>query len=88
MEYTEIFKAVKKMKICSRKKYIFLIFAKNIDCGYTLELPRPGGSNECHNLCFGAKIRKIGMPLHTPVLPYRIGYKGVFISRTCFPDVI
>ena len=21
-----------------------------------------------HNLCFGAKIRKIGIPLHTPVL--------------------
>ena len=29
------------------KKFdIFLIFAQNIDCGYTLELPRRGGSNE------------------------------------------
>ena len=26
--------------------YIFLIFAQNIDCGYTLEPPRQGGSNE------------------------------------------
>ena len=25
---------------------IFLIFAQNIDCGYTLELPRRGGFNE------------------------------------------
>ena len=25
---------------------IFLIFAKNIDCGYSLEPPRRGGSNE------------------------------------------
>ena len=25
---------------------IFLIFAQNIDCGYTLEPPRRGGSNE------------------------------------------
>ena len=25
--------------------YIFLIFAQNIDCGYTLEPPRRGGSN-------------------------------------------
>ena len=25
---------------------IFLIFAQNIDCGYTLEPPRLGGSNE------------------------------------------
>ena len=26
--------------------HIFLIFAQNIDCGYTLEPPRRGGSNE------------------------------------------
>ena len=25
---------------------------KNIDCGYSLEPPRRGGSNEYHNLCF------------------------------------
>ena len=25
---------------------IFLILLKNIDCGYSLELPRPGGSNK------------------------------------------
>ena len=31
---------------------IFLISAQNIDCGYTLEPPRRGGSNEYHNLCF------------------------------------
>ena len=41
----------------------FLIFAQNIDCGYT----------STHNLCFGAKIRKIGIPLHTPVLLYKSG---------------
>ena len=40
-----------------------------------------------HNLCFGAEIRKIGIPQHTPVLLYiKVGYEGVFISRTCFPD--
>ena len=26
-----------------------------------------------HNLCFGAKIRIIGIPLHTPVLLYKSG---------------
>ena len=37
MQYTEIFKLV-KMKIFRRIfKNIFLIFAQNIDCGYTLE---------------------------------------------------
>ena len=30
----------------------FLISAQNIDCGYSLEPPRRGGSNEYHNLCF------------------------------------
>ena len=40
-----------------------------------------------HNLCFGAKIRKIGIPLHNPVLLYKMGYKGVYITRTCFRDV-
>ena len=42
-----------------------------------------------HNLCFGGKIRKIGIPLHTPVLLYKSGVSaGVYIARTCFPDVI
>ena len=34
--------------------YNFLIFAQNIDCGYTLEPPMVLTST--HNLCFGAKI--------------------------------
>ena len=40
-----------------------------------------------HNLCFGANITKIGKPLHTPVLLYKCGFKGVYFSWTCFPDV-
>ena len=41
-----------------------------------------------HNLCFGAKIRKIGIPLHTPVFFYiKVGYDGAFISGTYFHDV-
>ena len=34
---------------------IFHISAQNIDCGYSLEPPRRGGSNEYHNLCFKQK---------------------------------
>ena len=56
---------------------IFNIFAQNIDCGYSLEPP---------HLCFEAKLRKIGIPLCTQVLPYKIGVQGVCISRTCYPD--
>ena len=29
-----------------------------------------------HNLCFGAIIRKIGIPLHTPDLLYKSGVHG------------
>ena len=43
-----------------------------------------------HNLCFGAKIRKIGIPLHTPVLLYKSGVQGgVHYTDMCnVPDVI
>ena len=37
-----------------------------------------------HNLCFGAKIRKIGIPLHTPVLLYKSGVSGVFYFTDMF----
>ena len=56
---------------------IFLIFAQNIDCGYTLEPPRREAVlTSTHNLCFGAKIRKIGILPHTPVLLYKSGVQG------------
>ena len=37
---------------------IFLIFAQNIDCGYTLEPPRRGGSNEYPQSVFLSKNKK------------------------------
>ena len=45
MQYTEIFLSFKNRKF-SAEIFFFLIFAQNIDCGYTLEPPRRGGSNE------------------------------------------
>ena len=58
--------------------FSFFFFAQNINCGYMLELPRPAEAvpTSTHNLCFGAKIRKIGIPLQTPVLLYKSGVKG------------
>ena len=56
----------KKENFQIKKSDIFHISAQNIDCGYSLEPPRRGGSNEYHNLCFWAEIRKI---MHTPVNP-------------------
>ena len=67
MIYSNFFRS--KIDNFQRKIFdIFLIFAQNIDCGYTL--------TSTHNLCFGAKIRKIGIPLRTPVLLYKSGVQG------------
>ena len=52
---------------------IFNIFALNIDCGYTLESLPEAVLTSTHNLCFGLIIRKIGIPLQTPVLLYKSG---------------
>ena len=56
-----------KMKIFRQKIPIFFhISAQNIDCGYSLEPPRRGGSNEYSQSMFWAEIRKI---MYTPVNP-------------------
>ena len=40
--------------------YLFLLFLlQNIDCGYSLEPPRRGGSNVYPQSMFLAKLRKI-----------------------------
>ena len=63
---------------------IFLIFAQNIDCGYTLEPPRQGGSNEYSQSMFWSKNKK---NRYTPA-NIQVGFKGIYIARTCFPDVM
>ena len=84
MQYTEIFVAIKKKRKFSAD--IFLIFAQNIDCGYTLEPPRRGGSNEYPQSMYWSKNKKNSKPLQAPVFLYKSGEQGVYISRTCFPD--
>ena len=74
------------MKIFNGKKFdIFLIFAQNIDCGYTLEPPRRGGSNEYPQSMFWSKNKK---NRYTPAYPSFsiVGFKGVTTACTCFPD--
>ena len=69
---------------------MFNIFAENIDCGYTLEPPWRDSSNECPQSMFWIKNKKICIPLYYSSIPHfyyiKVGFKGVFISRTCFPD--
>ena len=46
VQYTAIFHGCKNANFQMKFFDIFLIFAQNIDCGYTLEPPQRGGSNE------------------------------------------
>ena len=43
-----------------------------------LEPPRlaEAGLTSTHNLCFGAKIRKVSIPFYTPVFLYKNGVQG------------
>ena len=64
--------------------FFFPIFAQNIDCGYMLELPWWGGSNEYPQSMFWIKNKKKCLP-HLPQFYYiKVRYKGVYISQTCF----
>ena len=78
-KYIENF-TTKTTKFSDKKSDIFHISAQNKDCGYSLEPPRRGGSNEYSQSMFWADIRKI---MYTPVKPQfyciKVGFKGVNI---------
>ena len=68
---------------------IFLIFAQNIDCWYTIEPPQRGGSNKYPQSMFCSENKKKYVYLCKPQFYYiKVGCKGIFISRTCFHDEI
>ena len=73
MQYIGFSEAVKIENFQLKIFNIFLIFAQNIDCGYTLDGLAEAVLTSTHKLCFGAKIRKIGIPLQTPLLLYISG---------------
>ena len=49
---------------------IFVISAKNIDCGYSLEPPRRGGSNEYPQSMFWAEIWKLSEFLYLKIFSF------------------
>ena len=79
MQYTENILFVKMKNFTEKNLIFFLIFAQNIDCGEAV-------LTSTHNLCFGAKIRKIGIPRIPQFCYIKVGFKGGYISRTCFRD--
>ena len=57
-KYIENF-TTKNWQVSDKNYDIFHISAQNIDCGYSLEPPRRGGSNEYPQSMVCAEIRKI-----------------------------
>ena len=58
----------------------FHISAQNIDCGYSLEPPRRGGSNEYPQSMFWSRNKKNNVYPGKPQFYYiKVGFKGVNI---------
>ena len=83
---TRLFKHIenltsKKWNFSDKKKsYIFQISTQNIDCGYSLEPPRRGGSNEYPKSMFWRRNKKNNVYPSKPQFYYiKVGFKGVKI---------
>ena len=79
-KYTEHF-TTNKMKIFGSKfRFFFHISAQNIDCGYSLEPPQRGGSNEYSHSMFLRRNKKNNVyPCKPHVYYIKVGFKGVKI---------
>ena len=79
-KYKENFTS-KKRNFSGKKTLIFFIFLlKNIDCGYLLEPPRRGGSNEYPQSMFLSRNKKNNVYPCKPQFYYiKVGFKGVKI---------
>ena len=71
-------KAVENVNFQLKKFDIFLIFAQNSGCGYTLGLPQLVGSNEYSQSMFQSKNMKNNVYPCKPQFYYiKVGCKGV-----------
>ena len=78
-KYTEHFNH-QKMKISDKNSNISHTSDQNIDCGYSLEPPRRGGSNEYQQSMFLGRNKKNNIYPCKPQFYYiRVGFKGVNI---------
>ena len=75
----------KNWKFSDKKLYIFHISAQNIDCGYSLEPPRWGGSNEYQQSMFLSRNKKNKVYPCKPRFYYiKVGFKGSKLYRYVF----
>ena len=70
----------KNLKVSDKNSDIFHISAQNLDCGYSLEPPRRGGSNEYPQSMFLSRNKKNNVYPCKPQFYYiKVGFKGVKI---------
>ena len=70
----------KNWKFSDKNPDIFHIHAQNIDCGYSLEPPRRGGSNQYPQSMFLSRNKKNNVYLIKPQFYYiKLGFKGIQI---------
>ena len=76
-KYSENF-TTKNRKFSDKNSDIFHISAQNIDCGYSLEPPRRGGSNEYPQSMFLNRNKKNNIyPCKPQIYCIKVGFKGV-----------
>ena len=80
--YSNILKILppKKWKFLNKNSDIFHIPAQNMECGYSLELPKWGGFNEYPQSMFLSRNKKHNVYHCKPQFYYiKVGFKGVKI---------
>ena len=78
--YWKFYNQKKGEKIRKKNSDIFHISAQNIDCGYSLEPPRQGGSNEYPQSMFLSRNKKNNIYPCKPQFYYiKVGFEGVKI---------
>ena len=76
-KYIENFTSKKTENFQIKKSDIFHISAQNIDCGYSLEPPRRGGSNEYTQCVFLSRNKKNNVyPSKLQFYYIKVGFKG------------
>ena len=75
----------KKWKFSDKKSDIFHISAQNVDCGYSLEQPRRGGSNEYTQSTFLSRNKKNDVYPCEPQFYYiKVGLRSSKLYRYVF----
>ena len=70
----------KTLKFSDKNFDIFHVSAQNVDCGYSLEPPRRGGSNEYPQAMFLSRNKRNNVYPSKPQFYYiKVGFKGIKI---------